>query len=123
MTAHSDWWKRVPKCLTEPLPFWHDPPPTGTSDPRWQEYQRQRIANQARVIAEVVKQLDVKGSPRRLAYWRDLALGLLELTPAMEVLRESRGRKQNPDADPESIARRKRRALQRADKYWRNPCP
>ena len=110
-TRHSDWFKRVPKCLLARQERWRGAPPTGAADPRWQEFQRRRL--QCRIAAQhsLDSQWNLKPKQRsKLKYWRDLLILLLELFPAFEVLPETRGAKRARVLEPESVKRGARRA-------------
>jgi hypothetical protein len=116
-TAHSDWWKRVPACLTSPLLRWHGPLPSGTDDPAWPEYQRVCVESDVRVRAELAAYFKVTAAPGSSAYDRAMLISLLGLFPAYSAHRETRGAKQKPDTDVdvESIARRRRHRSRKAD--------
>jgi hypothetical protein len=123
MTRHCDWWKRFPSCLTEPLPAWRGTPPTGSDDPAWPPYRKMLLDHQDRVIRELAIALHVRLDQPQDDFNRDLLMSVLDLTPAFEAVRETRGCKQNPDAEPESIAQRNRRAARRAYKSLKTFCP
>jgi hypothetical protein len=115
-TTHSDWWKRVPACLTSPLPRWKGLPPAGLHDPAWLAYQSLRVAHVTRVMSAFAEQFGVKSKPGSARYDREMLAVMLGMFPAFEVVRETRGAKQDPNADQESIARRKRSRSRKADK-------
>ena len=109
-TRHSDWFKRVPQCLLQPQERWRGPPPIGSADPRWQEYQQRRLKHRVAAQQTLEKEWNLRPTQRsKLKYWRDLSILLLELFPAFEVLPETRGNKRTRVLEPESLARRERR--------------
>jgi hypothetical protein len=115
MTAqrHSDWWKHVPTCLKKPLRTWRGPPPTGSADPAWQKYQQQRIKHIEHVVKELTQQWGLDPRVQDAQFWHDMTVNLVELFPAFQVLKETRGNKRISVIEPESAKRRIRRDRQR----------
>ena len=106
---HSNWYKRVPAPLLEKQELWRGPPPTGSADPRWQEYRQRLEQQQIRVVNKLAQGWQVRGGQGDLTFWRDMAVNLLELFPAFEVLPETRGKKIQREVEPASAARQARR--------------